>query len=65
MTRPFHGYQTFLPYDLDLGVWTIFENFNFVILNFSTVSARDLIFHMSISYDMTLKLDQHFFDPMT
>ena len=47
---PFSGYHYFLPCDLDLVVWPIFENFN-LAYNFWTVSAKALIFHMSISCD--------------
>ena len=50
--RPFWGYHYFLPCDLDLGVWPFFKNFN-LSNNFWTVSARTLIFHMSISCDKT------------
>ena len=46
-TRPFHGYHQFRPCDLDLGVWSIFENFNFAY-NYWTVSAKPLIFHINI-----------------
>ena len=51
--RPFRGYHYFWPCDLDLGVWPIFKkNFN-IAYNFWTVSARGLIFHMSIPCDKT------------
>ena len=50
--RPFCGYHYFLPCDLDLGVWPIFENFN-LANNVWTVSARALIFHVSIPCDKT------------
>ena len=44
--RPFVGYHYFLPCDLDLGVWPInLPN------NFWTVSAKALIFHISIPCD--------------
>ena len=50
--RPFRGYYYFLPYNLDLGVWPIFENFN-PANNFWTVSSRTLIFHMNIPCEQT------------
>ena len=50
--RPFHGYHYFLPCDLDLEVWPFFEHFN--LANYIwTVSARALIFYMSIPCDKT------------
>ena len=60
-----HEYdKTFLllPCDLDLGVWPIFENFN-LANNFWTVSARALIFNMSISSDNICPCDfGHYLD---
>ena len=45
--RPFCGYHYLLPCDLDLDVWSFFENFN-LANNFSTVSDKALIFYMNI-----------------
>ena len=50
--RPFSGYNYFLPCDLDLVVWPIFENFN-LANNFWAVRARALIFYMCIPCDKT------------
>ena len=47
--RPFHWYHCFLTCDLD----PFFKNFN-LANNFWTVSARALIFHMSIPCDKTI-----------
>ena len=52
---PFCRYHYFLPCDLDLGVDLFFEIFN-LANNFWTVSARALIFHMSIPCDKTFPL---------
>ena len=52
--RPFHGYLFFLPCDLDIGVFSLFFFKNVNLANdFWTVSARALIFHMSIPCDKT------------
>ena len=51
--RPFHGYL-FCPVTLTLEFDPFFENFN-LSYNFWTVSARALIFHMSISCDKTFQ----------
>ena len=48
--RPSCGYHYFLSCDLDLGVWTTYFKLN-LAYNFWTVSARALIFHMSIPCD--------------
>ena len=50
--RPFHGFHYFLPYDLHLGVWPFFENFN-LANNFWSVSVTAFIFHMNIPCDKT------------
>ena len=50
VTEPFHGNQYFWPCDLDLGVWHILKK-KPLTLHFWTVSARALIFHMSILWD--------------
>ena len=54
---PFRGYHYFWPCDLDLGVC---KNFN-VANHFWTVSARALIFHMSIPCDETFPWVRLFF----
>ena len=62
MIRPFLENHFLLPCDLDLGVWPIFENFN-LANNFWTVSARALIFNMSISSDNICPCDfGHYLD---
>ena len=53
MIRHFRGYLFFLPCDLDLGDKPIFENFN-LANNFCTLSARAVVFHMSIHFDQTM-----------
>ena len=52
VTRPFCGWHYLWPCDLDLWVWPIFDNFTPAIY-FLTVSARALMFHMSIPCDKT------------
>ena len=58
--RAFCGYNYVWPCDLDLGVWPIFKNFN-LANNFWIVSARALIFHMSIPCDKTFPWVYHYF----
>ena len=55
VTKPFYGYQHLLPCDLDLVTLTLefdlfSKNFN-LANNFWTVSARVLLFHLSIFCD--------------
>ena len=52
----FRGYLFYWPYDLDLGVWPFFENFN-LTNNFWTVRSRAFILHMIISCDNTRLFD--------
>ena len=52
MIRPFHGYHFFATVTLTLEFDLLFENFN-LANNFWTVSARALIFQMSIPYYKT------------
>ena len=58
--RPFRGYHYFLHCDLDLGVWPIFKKIFKLANNFWTVSARALIFHMSIACDKTFRWFHYF-----
>ena len=51
--RTLRGYHYFLPCDLDHGICSIFLCFN-LAYNFWRVSARALIFQMSIPCDKTL-----------
>ena len=50
VTSRFRGYQHYLHCDLELWAWPTILNFN-LLNNFSTVSARALAFHSSISGD--------------
>ena len=50
--RSFRGFHYFLPCDLDLGVWPILKKIN-LAYNIWTVSARALIFPISIPCDET------------
>ena len=53
--RPFREYQHFWPCDLDPGVWPVFIcNINLAI-NFWTMNARVLMFHMNIPSDKALR----------
>ena len=52
----FRGYLFYWPYDLDLGVWPFFENFD-LTNNFWTVRSRAFILHMIISCDNTCLFD--------
>ena len=54
--RPLRGFHHFWPCDLYLGVWPIFGNFNHAN-NFWIVSARALIFRMSILSVGTIIID--------
>ena len=58
--RPSRGYHYFLSCDLDLGVWPTYLKLN-LAYNFWTVSARALIFHMSITCDKTFSWVPLFF----
>ena len=64
--KPFRVYHYFLPCDvtLTLEIHPFFENFNVANI-FCTVSARFLVFHMSISSDKTFPWVQLFFYPVT
>ena len=58
--RPFSGYHIFYPVTLTLEFDLLFKNFK-LANNFSIVSARASIFHMSIPCDKTFLLVPLFF----
>ena len=63
--RPFRGYHYFFsPVIFTLEFYLIFENLN-PVQNFSTVSARALIFHMIIPCDMSFPWVSFFLYPVT